>query len=86
MDGNGTIQVVRDISHDQLHILHRWLDHIECCDTMQLLSFLVYVHVESDIVISEIFDFGNARYDLVVVRVEQQYFPQIDLLDRQYFW
>lgn len=42
---------------------------------MQLLSFLIDVHVEGKVVIPQIFDFRDGRDDVVVVRVEEQNLP-----------
>lgn len=50
------IQISLEILNNQLNVVHVGLYQVDDCETMELLSILVDIKVESDVILAEILD------------------------------
>jgi hypothetical protein len=72
---NWRIQIPLKILDDELYIFHVRPYQVYHSHAMQLLSILVNVKIESDVVLSEIFYFEKTRYCIMVCLVKDYYLP-----------
>lgn len=76
VNGHCTVQIIIEVFDDAFDILSVGLYKIEGGNPVQLLAPFGYVHVERDVVLSEIDDFEERFEGLLVESVEDEHFPQ----------
>ena len=80
MDNHWGVKILIKITDNQIDIIHGGPDNINDGNAMNLLSVLVEVKVEGDIVLSEIFEFHESGDNVEIELVEDYYFPDVFFL------
>lgn len=79
MNWHSAIKLIFEVGENEVDVVHGGLDHVERGYTIELLTMLCDVHVEGDIMLSEIFDFEEGGEGLLIKRIEYKDLPEVVL-------
>lgn len=77
MDHHRGVKVLFEVLNDLLGVLQVGLYQVNGRNPMQLLPGLLDVEIQSNIVLSEIFQFKKGRYHIMIGLVENDDFPNV---------